>query len=74
MKKLLTFDDEEMDAAYNGEVDNIKVPEEISNKYKDSPIIWGIPYGCNECARFTNYILTCRDEELMRKQSEKRLC
>ena len=53
---MLFFYEKEMNAAYNGEVDNIKVPEEISNKYKEALGIWGIPYGCNECMRFTNYI------------------
>ena len=39
---MLFFYEKEMNAAYNGEVDNIKVPEEISNKYKEALGIWGI--------------------------------
>ena len=52
---MVRFNKSGMSGAYNGEVDNIKVPEEISNKYGDAAGIWGIAYGCNECERFTNY-------------------
>ena len=52
---MLTFDEAAMRGTYNGEVDNIKVPEEISNKYQDAQGIYGIAYGCNECMRYTNY-------------------
>ncbi|MBQ6439086.1 MAG: WG repeat-containing protein [Mogibacterium sp.] len=53
---MLSFDENEVKGTFNDEVDNITVPEEISDNYKDASGIWGIPFGSNECARFTNYI------------------
>lgn len=65
---MLTFDNGLMEDDYNSDADNIKVPEEISNKYKDAPAVWGIPYGTNACLDYKSvrchyYVVSLDDNE-----------